>query len=67
MQVDLDDSTNNKYFVSLKVNGNTTEGYIDLSSQCTLIQRGDAVKMGIIWSVNKLPVMRGLGNYTVVP
>lgn len=51
----------------MKVNGNTTEGYIDFGSQCTLIRRRDAVEMGIIWSVDKLPVMRGLGNYTVVP
>ncbi|KAL0902042.1 hypothetical protein ABMA27_000009 [Loxostege sticticalis] len=67
MQVDVDDSSNNKYFTSLKVNGNNTEGYIDLGSQCTLMQRNEAIRMGIIWSVGELPVMRGLGNNIVMP
>lgn len=67
MQVDVDNSSNNKYLISLIVNGKNTKGYIDLGSQCTLIQRSEAVNLGINWSSDSLPAMRGLGNNVVMP
>lgn len=51
----------------MKVGGITTEGYVDLGRQCTLLQRSEAKRLGINWSVGELPVLRGLGNNVVVP
>lgn len=67
MQVDVESSSNDKYVISLKINDTMTQGYIDLGSQCTLIQCSEAIRLGITWSTDKLPVMRGLGNNVVVP
>ncbi|PZC74519.1 hypothetical protein B5X24_HaOG207708 [Helicoverpa armigera] len=59
---------NNKYIMEMTVNGQLITGYIDLGSQCTLIRRNDANKLGIIWSYeSNLPTMRGIGNNIVLP
>lgn len=67
MQIENSNSSNDKYYLSMKVNGTKTHGYIDLGSQCTLIQHSEAMRLGITWSTGDLPVMRGLGNNVVVP
>lgn len=67
MLIKLDDVSDNKYVVSLKINGRPVTGYVDLGSQCTLMRYSQAISMGITWSVNDLPAMRGIGNNIVMP
>jgi len=67
MLVKLEDVNDNKYVMNLKVNDRSVIGYIDLGSQCTLLRHSRAVSMGITWSVDNLPVMRGIGDNIVVP
>ncbi|KMQ84342.1 retrovirus-like pol polyprotein, partial [Lasius niger] len=59
-----------KYMQSIKQRpreSDKSKGYIDLGSQCTLLRHNKAVGMGIAWSVNNLPVMRGIGNSMIMP
>ncbi|KAH9639831.1 hypothetical protein HF086_015682 [Spodoptera exigua] len=58
MKVDVEDTSNEKYMISLKINDVLVRGYVDLGSQCTLIQYSVAKSLGVTWSVGKLPVMR---------
>lgn len=67
MLIKLDDINDSKYVVNLKVNDRPVIGYIDLGSQCTLLRYSKAISMGITWSVDNLPVMRGIGNNLVMP
>lgn len=38
MKLDIDSTSDRKYFIQLKINGTATQGYVDLGSQCTLIR-----------------------------
>lgn len=67
MLVKLDDISDNKYILNLKINDQPIEGYIDMGSQCSLLQHSEAVRLGIAWSDNNLPVMRGIGGNIVMP
>lgn len=67
MKVDVDSTADGKYWIQLKINGTATQGYVDLGSQCTLIRCSEAIRLGITWNVENLPVMRGIGNNIVVP
>lgn len=59
--------SNDKYHISLKVNGQSMHGYVDLGSQCTLLRRSIAEKLGLQWSTEQLPTMRGIGSNVVLP
>lgn len=67
MLIKLEDVNDNKYVMNLKINDRLIIGYIDLSSQCTLLRYSRAVGMGITWSVNNLSVMQGIGDNIVMP
>lgn len=67
MKVDTNSTSDSKYSIQLKINGTATQGYVDLGSQCTLVRRSEAIRLGITWVAENLPIMRGIGNNIVVP
>lgn len=56
-----------KYLIQLMINDTPSKGYVDLGSQCTLIRRSEAMRLGIVWSIGRLPVMRGIGHNVITP
>lgn len=67
MRIETNISDDSKYLILLKLNGDLIQGYVDLGSQCTLIRHSEAVRLGIAWTDNNLPTMRGIGNSIVRP
>ncbi|XP_037302792.1 uncharacterized protein LOC119193291 [Manduca sexta] len=67
MKLDSFDTSNDKYLIDLKLNDQPIHGYVDLGSQCTLLRRSEAERLGIQWSIGRLPTMRGIGNNIVLP
>lgn len=63
----INNSSNDKYLIDLKLNDKTMQGYVGLSSQCTLLRHSVAKRLGIQWSSKHLPTMRGIGPNVIIP
>ena len=63
----ITNESNDKYLIDLKINNQPMRGYVDLGSQCTLLRHSTANRLGIKWSSEQLPTMRGIGNNVVRP
>lgn len=63
----IDDTTNDKYKLMIKVNNNMTHCQVDLGSQVTLVREQDAHKLELKWESVDSPLLRGLGNIPYLP
>lgn len=55
------------YTFYIGINGSNIQCHLDLGSECTLIRLTDAMRLGITWSTNDLPLLKGLGNIPYQP
>ncbi|KAL0812161.1 hypothetical protein ABMA28_009538 [Loxostege sticticalis] len=67
LEVLVDDDSNDKYRIVIKINGINTPCQVDLGSQATLIRKTDAHKIGLRWDSVEGPMLRGLGNIPYLP
>lgn len=67
LEVSINDDSNDKYRVGIKINGVVISCQVDLGSQATLIRKNDAYKIGLQWDTVEGPLLRGLGSIPYVP
>ncbi|KAL0882020.1 hypothetical protein ABMA27_001769 [Loxostege sticticalis] len=58
----LSDNSRDKYFMTIEVNHKPLDCYVDLGSECSLIRRTDALKLGVEQNSDNLPLLKGVGN-----
>ncbi|KAL0879206.1 hypothetical protein ABMA27_002989 [Loxostege sticticalis] len=58
----LSDNSRDKYFMTIEVNHKPLDCYVDLGSECSLIRRTDALKLGVEQDSDNLPLLKGVGN-----
>lgn len=62
-----ENTDNDKFYKSVKVNGKEKQAYIDLGSRCTLVRETDAKEVLGEWDICDTTVLQGFGNSTVKP
>ncbi|KAH9631529.1 hypothetical protein HF086_004690 [Spodoptera exigua] len=67
LEVSINDDSNDKYRVGIKINGVVIACQVDLGSQATLVRKADAHKIGLQWDTVQGPLLRGLGSIPYVP
>lgn len=65
--VNYSDDTNQKYVLEILVNGQPINCQVDLGSQCTLVRESEAKRLKLNTSLDRLPVLRGLGGFHIKP
>lgn len=58
---------NDKYIITIKINGVPLLCHVDLGSQCTLIRKSEALSLNLQETCQDLPLMRGLGGSLIEP
>ncbi|XP_028172008.1 uncharacterized protein LOC114361223 [Ostrinia furnacalis] len=58
----IDESSKNKYYMTVEVDHKPLECYVDLGSECSLIRYTDALQLGAQQCTKNLPLLRGIGN-----
>jgi hypothetical protein len=66
-EVKLAGELEEKYVLSLSVNGIPKTCYVDLGSQCTMIRHSDFMELGIHYATDNLPSLKGFGNTYIHP
>ncbi|XP_064479068.1 uncharacterized protein LOC135392282 [Ornithodoros turicata] len=62
------ETSNAKYFMEAKVNGNSVRSYLDLGSQCVTLRESDASRMQLKYEkLNKPYTINGYGSGQIVP
>ncbi|CAG9789601.1 unnamed protein product [Diatraea saccharalis] len=51
-----------KYFMTIGVNQNLMDCFIDLGSECSLMRYSDALNLNVELQTDSLPVLKGIGN-----
>lgn len=67
LEVSINDDSNDKYRVGIKINSVAIACQVDLGSQVTLIRKTDAHKIGLQWDTVQGPLLRGLGSIPYLP
>ncbi|KAF9810128.1 hypothetical protein SFRURICE_011296 [Spodoptera frugiperda] len=67
LEVSINDDSNDKYRVGIKINSVVIACQVDLGSQVTLIRKTDAHKIGLQWDTVQGPLLRGLGSIPYLP
>lgn len=61
------DAPADKYSINIKVNNLLLSCYVDLGSECSLIQNTAALSLGTPYNTHNLPLLKGLGSSLVHP
>lgn len=62
-----ENTSNGKYFKTVKLNGLEKSGYIDFGSQCTLIKQQVALDSNLTLDKSNLPILRGFASGGILP
>lgn len=57
----------NLFTFPITMNNSKILCHLDLGSECTLIRLTDALKLGLCWKTDHLPLLKGLGNVPYRP
>lgn len=67
LKIDSFNNSNEKYYKTVLCNDNLFKAYVDFGSECTLIRKTEAELLNLPKHIDKIPVIKGFGQSSVVP